>query len=58
MEKITSKSLMLLSVGLFIIAASIIIPHFVNISDLSRGLIVGMGLGMLLLALNPKRESN
>jgi len=49
---------MLLSVGLFIIAASIIIPHFVNISDLSRGLIVGMGLGMLLLALNPKRESN
>lgn len=56
MEKITSKkSLMLLSVGIFIIAASLIIPHFVNISDLSRGLIVGMVLGMLLLALTPKR---
>jgi len=56
MEKITSKkSLMLLSVGIFIIAASLIIPHFVMISDLSRGLIVGMGLGMLLLALSPKR---
>lgn len=56
MEKITSKkSLMLLSVGIFIISASLIIPHFVNISDLSRGLIVGMGLGMLLLALTPKR---
>lgn len=56
MEKITSKkSLMLLSVGIFIIVASLIIPHFVNISDLSRGLIVGMGLGMLLLALTPKR---
>ncbi|WP_347052114.1 hypothetical protein [Flavobacterium olei] len=54
MEKISNRSLLLLSLGLFVIASSIIVPHLVIISDLSRGFIVGTGIGLLLLAHSSK----
>ncbi|MCV2485249.1 hypothetical protein OD917_09960 [Flavobacterium sp. SH_e] len=49
MEKITNKkTLFLLSIGIFIIAASVILPHFFKISDFSRGLLVGTGIGFII----------
>ncbi|KAF2326459.1 hypothetical protein [Flavobacterium ginsenosidimutans] len=49
MEKITNKkTLFLLSIGIFIIAASVILPNFFKISDFSRGLLVGTGIGFII----------
>jgi hypothetical protein len=45
------KSLILLSSGIFVIAISQIISRFVELPDLAKGLFIGIGIGMLLLAI-------
>lgn len=45
------KSLILLSSGMFVIAISQILSHFVELPDLAKGLFIGIGIGMLLLAI-------
>jgi hypothetical protein len=50
MKKITKrKSLILMSIGMFVIAVSQILSHFVELPDLTKGLF--FGIGMLLLAI-------
>ena len=41
----------LLSIGMFVIAISQIFSHFVELPDLAKGLFMGIGIGMLLLAI-------
>ena len=45
------KSLILLSSGMFVIAISQILSHFVELPDLAKGLFIGIGISMLLLAI-------
>ena len=52
MKKTTKrKSLILMSIGMFVIAVSQIFSHFVEFPDLTKGLFFGIGIGMLLLAI-------
>ena len=52
MKKIINrKSLILMSIGIFVIAVSQIFSHFVKLPDLTKGLFFGIGIGMLLLAI-------
>ena len=52
MKNITKrKSLILMSIGMFVIAVSQILSHFVELPDLTKGLFFGIGIGMLLLAI-------
>jgi len=49
MNKLTKgKALILLSIGMFVIAASQIVAQYFEVSDLVKGSIVGMGIGLLL----------
>ncbi|MBD0777622.1 hypothetical protein HPE56_07445 [Maribacter sp. ANRC-HE7] len=45
------KTLLLLSMGLFIIATSQIISQYVALDDLAKGSLVGIGIGLLLTSL-------
>lgn len=45
------KSLILLSSGMFTIAISQIFFRFVELPDLAKGLFIGIGIVMLLLAI-------
>ncbi|NRR92235.1 hypothetical protein HSX10_11715 [Winogradskyella undariae] len=45
------KTLLLLCVGLFIIAASQIISYYVQLTDFIKGSATGIGIGLLLTAL-------
>lgn len=45
------NSLILLSSGMIVIAISQILSHFVELPDLAKGLFIGIGIGMLLLAI-------
>jgi hypothetical protein len=49
MSKKTTQ--LLLIIGLFIIALSQIIFHYVKMPDLAKGSIVGIGLGLSLLSM-------
>ncbi|TXF75129.1 hypothetical protein [Chryseobacterium sp.] len=52
MKKLTRrKSLILISIGMFVTAASQIFFHFVGLPDLAKGLFFGFGIGILLVAL-------
>jgi hypothetical protein len=51
MKKITKRnSLILMSSGMFIIVTSQVFSHFVELTDLAKGLFLGIGLGFLILA--------
>ena len=51
MKTISRKNaLILLVIGIFVIAFSQIFPRYVALPDLARGLLVGVGIGFLLLA--------
>lgn len=45
------KALVLISIGMSIISFAQIISLYVEISDLTRGSFIGIGVGMLLVAL-------
>ncbi|WP_283640429.1 hypothetical protein [Mesonia mobilis] len=52
MNKITkTKAFTLISVGLLVIAASQITSHYITLPDMVQGAFVGVGLGLLLMAL-------
>jgi hypothetical protein len=52
MKKITKrKSVLLLSTGLFVIAISQLLTHYVEVSDVTNGSLIGIGFGLLLTAL-------
>lgn len=52
MKKTTKrKTLVLLSIGLFVIAASQIISHYIELNDLIKGSSIGVGIGLLLTAI-------
>ncbi|MBG6110200.1 hypothetical protein H4V97_000121 [Flavobacterium sp. CG_23.5] len=51
MKKLTKRnSLILMSSGMFIIATSQVFSRFVELTDLTKGLFLGIGLGLLILA--------
>ena len=52
MKKITKrKTLIILSTGLFVIAISQIVGHFVSLNDFTKGSLLGIGIGLLVTSL-------
>jgi len=52
MKKITKKqTLILLSIGMFVIAIFQIFSQFIELSDFAKGSFTGVGLGLLLTSL-------
>lgn len=52
MKKIIhKKSLLLLSIALLTVASVQILNHYVTITDLTNGLMTGVGIGLLVMAL-------
>ncbi|MFS4466771.1 hypothetical protein [Maribacter sp. 2210JD10-5] len=52
MKKITKrKTLILLSIGMFVIAASRVFSQYYEVSDLAKGSFVGIGIGLLFMSL-------
>ena len=51
MEKRTNKWCILLAIGLFCISGGMMLNHFVTISDATFGFIIGLGIGIELVAL-------
>ncbi len=49
--ELPKKSSLLIVSGLFIIAASQIYSHLMVLNDLAKGLLAGIGIGLLILAL-------
>ena len=51
--KITTKrkSFLLIPIGLLIISASYIFSHFFNLTDLTKGSILGVGIGLFLTSI-------
>ncbi|MEE4001475.1 hypothetical protein V1T75_14110 [Tenacibaculum sp. FZY0031] len=45
------KSLILLSIGILTIASSQILTRYVKVSDLTHGLSIGIGIGLLIMAI-------
>lgn len=51
MKKISKKNaLILMTTGMFVIAISQVITHFVELPDLAKGSFVGIGIGLLILS--------
>jgi len=51
MRRITKrKSLILISIGILVIAASQVFSHYVELPDLVKGTFIGVGIGLLLTA--------
>ncbi|GAA4242705.1 MULTISPECIES: hypothetical protein [Winogradskyella] len=52
MKTITKKkTLILLSIGIFMIAVSQTLSHYIHLTDLGKGSTIGIGIGLLLTAL-------
>ncbi|MCX2679955.1 hypothetical protein OOZ15_08410 [Galbibacter sp. EGI 63066] len=52
MKKITKrKTLILISVGMFVIATSQILSQFIELTDLAKGSFMGIGIGLLLTSM-------
>lgn len=49
--ELPKKASLLIVSGLFIIAASQIYSHFLVLNDMAKGLLAGIGIGLLILAL-------
>lgn len=49
--ELSKKSSILIVSGLFIIAASQIYSHLMVLNDMAKGLLAGVGIGLLTLAL-------
>lgn len=46
------KTIILSSLGLIIIAGSQILTRYVELNDLSKGLLIGTGIGLLLVLIS------
>ena len=52
MKKINKrKTLTILSIGLFLIAFSQIVSHFIILNDVIKGFLMGIGIGLLITSL-------
>ncbi len=52
MKKITKrKASVLIFIGMFVIAASQVFSHYLELADLTRGSLVGVGIGLLLTSI-------
>ena len=52
MKRVSKRNaLILFAIGMFAIAASQIIFHFVELADLAKGSFVGVGIGLLILSI-------
>jgi len=52
MKKASKKATsIIMTTGIFVIVASQIISHYVELPDLTKGLFMGIGIGLLLLSL-------
>ncbi|UMB61181.1 hypothetical protein MHL31_03005 [Lutibacter sp. A80] len=52
MKKITKrKTLILLSIGMFVIAASQIFSQYFVLPDFAKGSFIGIGIGLVLMSL-------
>lgn len=52
MKKITKrKTFILISIGMFTIAASQIISQYIELNDLTKGSFIGVGIGLLFTSL-------
>lgn len=52
MKKTTkSKALLLIPIGMFVIAASQVFSHYLELPDFAKGSFVGIGIGLLIIAL-------
>jgi hypothetical protein len=52
MNKLSKKTAVLLAIGMFIISAAQIISHkYKQLPDLYSGLLAGVGIGLMILAL-------
>jgi len=45
------KSFILRSVGLFVLAIAQILSHYIALPDLVKGLLMGVGIGIVLISL-------
>lgn len=51
MKKVSKKNaLILMTTGMFVIATSQIITHFVSVPDFMKGTFLGIGIGLLILS--------
>ena len=49
MEKISkNKSIILMISGILVLSASSIISHYIELPDLLKGFLIGIGIGLLL----------
>ncbi|WP_131726179.1 hypothetical protein [Chryseobacterium sp. Leaf405] len=44
------NALIIMIIGMFVIATSQIISHFVKLPDLAKGSFIGIGIGLLILS--------
>ncbi|MFN8278697.1 MAG: hypothetical protein U0V49_00285 [Saprospiraceae bacterium] len=51
MQKINRKHLVLLAIGTFISGSSIIIRHYVEVSDFTDGMLKGIGIGVMIYSI-------
>jgi len=52
MKKITKrKTLLLISIGMFVIATSQIFSQFMELTDLMKGSFIGIGIGLLITSM-------
>jgi len=51
MKRISKKNvLILMTIGMFVISTSQIVNRFVVLPDLAKGLLIGIGIGLLILS--------
>lgn len=51
------KSKAFFIIGIFTVSISQILTHYLQLNDFSKGLFIGIGLGLLLLALLQKNKT-
>ncbi|HMW40465.1 MAG: hypothetical protein K1X68_03815 [Saprospiraceae bacterium] len=51
MQKIKQKHLVLLAIGTFLSGSSIIIRHYVEVSDFTDGMLKGIGIGVMIYSI-------
>ncbi len=51
MKRIDRKSLILLVAGAIVMSLSLIVKHYIPVTDTTDGLIKGIGLGLIVLSL-------
>jgi hypothetical protein len=56
MDKLKNKLLLLTTIGLTIVALSQIIWHYLELPDFLNGALIGVGLGLMFIAIFKRRK--